>query len=167
MSWINRDRDWKNANSLIKWRCGGHCCHGILNSLIIWETNTQAIANPKSKCHSLFVLAGDDFKSFFLQVPNSIILLKITHTTKYMDVCPNHMLEFKFLLHLNRVTTEHFIGLRNYCYCIVVILIQKHKKTKLQTSEEPVVVHHQLQACPNLPIWLPGCPRDMEIALVH
>ena len=34
-------------------------------------------------------------------------------TTKYMDVCPNHMLEFKFLLHLNSVTTVRYIGLKN------------------------------------------------------
>ena len=30
-------------------------------------------------------------------------------TTKYMDVCPNHMLEFKFLLHLNSVTNVRYI----------------------------------------------------------
>ena len=30
-----------------------------------------------------------------------------------MDVCPNHMLEFKFLLHLNSMTTVRYIGLRN------------------------------------------------------
>ena len=47
------------------------------------------------------------------------MLLKIAHTTiyavtkKYMDVCPKHMLEFKFLLHLNSVTTVHYTGLRN------------------------------------------------------
>ena len=86
-------------------------------------------------------------------------------TTTYMDVCPNHMLEFKFLLHLNSLTTVSYFGLLLLLH--LVILIQKLKKQKLQTSEEPVVVHHQLQACPNLPIWLPGCPRDMEIALVH
>ena len=55
----------------------------------------------------------------FFKVPNSIILLKIAHTTKYMvtttymDVCPNHMLEFKFLLHLNSLTTVSYFGLRN------------------------------------------------------
>ena len=34
-------------------------------------------------------------------------------TTTYMDVCPNHMLEFKFLLHLNSKTTVHYIGFGN------------------------------------------------------
>ena len=34
-------------------------------------------------------------------------------TTTYMDVCPNHMLEFKFLLHLNSLTTVSYFGLRN------------------------------------------------------
>ena len=34
-------------------------------------------------------------------------------TTKYMDVCPNHMLEFKFLLHLNSATNVRNIGLKN------------------------------------------------------
>ena len=45
-------------------------------------------------------------------------------TTTYMDVCPNHMLEFKFLLHLNSLTTVSYFGLRN------IVTASSYRNTK-------------------------------------
>ena len=46
MSWSNRDRDWKNANSLFKRRFRGRRHRGVLNSLFLNPSNVT-FRSPK------------------------------------------------------------------------------------------------------------------------
>ena len=83
MSWSNRDRDWKNANSLFKWRFRGRRRRGILNSQLYQTLQKTKITFGKLRGQQVFKNHNcNPFQSFlnFIRFRTSFCNCRVTWT---------------------------------------------------------------------------------------
>ena len=85
MSWSDRDRDRKNANSLLKQRFRGRHRGGILNSLMMTTTTTTTMMMM------MMVVVGDG-NELMVMVNQIFKLLLLTQYTKQIMLLRSHKL---------------------------------------------------------------------------
>ena len=86
MSWSDRDRDRKNANSLLKQRFRGRHRRGILNSLTMTTTTTTTVMMMM-----MMMMVGDGGE-LMVMVNQIFKLLLLTQYTKQRMLLRSHKL---------------------------------------------------------------------------
>ena len=88
MSWSDRDRDRKNANSLLKQRFRGRHRRGILNSLMMTTTTTTTVMMMMMM---MMMMVGDGGE-LMVMVNQIFKLLLLTQYTKQRMLLRSHKL---------------------------------------------------------------------------